>query len=236
MLDVHPPHHAASTRRDFVIHIATIVIGLLIAVCLEQTVEIIHRHTERENLRAALTRESQQIQRDTTAAESALVPQIEYLKLYEQQMSDAVRNHHSFVPPPLPQESSGYELADEPVYKAAKASGKLSLLTDDEIVAYGEMDLMMSQVALKFADVEQAEDKADAHFSTAAFGQDPATDPVTTATPELLRQFYADLVPLQTARTHLLRVSRGARGAATALLQGERDLHKIQQAEHQFDK
>ncbi len=38
MLDVHPPHKAAHTFKDFFIHIATIVIGLLIAVGLEQTV------------------------------------------------------------------------------------------------------------------------------------------------------------------------------------------------------
>ena len=42
MLDVHPPHHTVNTWRDFFIHIATIVIGLLIAVGLEQTVEAIH--------------------------------------------------------------------------------------------------------------------------------------------------------------------------------------------------
>ncbi len=67
MLDVHPPHHAATTWRDFFIHIATIVIGLLIAVGLEQTVEYFHhRHqvaetrellrNEREDNRQALTR------------------------------------------------------------------------------------------------------------------------------------------------------------------------------------
>src|ERR1700728_660782 len=49
MLDVHPAHHAASTWRDFFIHIATIVLGLIIAVGLEQTVEYIHhRHQARE--------------------------------------------------------------------------------------------------------------------------------------------------------------------------------------------
>jgi hypothetical protein len=30
MLDVHPPHHAATTWRDSFVHIATIVIGLLV--------------------------------------------------------------------------------------------------------------------------------------------------------------------------------------------------------------
>src|ERR1039458_4923029 len=32
MLDIHPAQHAASTWRDFFIHIATIVLGLMIAV------------------------------------------------------------------------------------------------------------------------------------------------------------------------------------------------------------
>jgi hypothetical protein len=45
MLDIHPAHHAATTWRDFFIHIATIVLGLLIAISLEQTVEYLHhRH------------------------------------------------------------------------------------------------------------------------------------------------------------------------------------------------
>ena len=57
MLDVHPPHHAANTWRDFLIHIATIVVGLLIAVGLEQAVEAIHHHQVRENLRRALAEE-----------------------------------------------------------------------------------------------------------------------------------------------------------------------------------
>jgi hypothetical protein len=39
MLDVHPPHNPTHTWRDFLLHIATIVIGLFIAVGLEQTVE-----------------------------------------------------------------------------------------------------------------------------------------------------------------------------------------------------
>ncbi|MGH8335618.1 MAG: hypothetical protein ACRETL_02060 [Gammaproteobacteria bacterium] len=42
MLDVHPPHEAARTWTDFFIHIATIVVGLLIAIGLEQAVERIH--------------------------------------------------------------------------------------------------------------------------------------------------------------------------------------------------
>ena len=56
MIDVHAPHESIHTWRDFFIHIATIVIGLIIAVGLEQTVEFFHHRRElrvaREELRA----------------------------------------------------------------------------------------------------------------------------------------------------------------------------------------
>jgi hypothetical protein len=49
MLDVHPPHESVRTWKSFLIHIATIVIGLLIAIGLEQTVEHFHhRHLAHE--------------------------------------------------------------------------------------------------------------------------------------------------------------------------------------------
>jgi hypothetical protein len=57
MLDVHPPHAPTHTWRDFLIHIATIVIGLLIAIGLEQTVEAIHHHREVREAREALSAE-----------------------------------------------------------------------------------------------------------------------------------------------------------------------------------
>jgi hypothetical protein len=57
MLDVHPPHHAASTWRDFFIHIVTIVLGLIIAIGLEQTVEYFHHRHQVAETRAALLEE-----------------------------------------------------------------------------------------------------------------------------------------------------------------------------------
>ena len=57
MLDVHPAHHAASTWKEFFIHIATIVMGLLIAVGLEQMVEHLHQARELAETRQALREE-----------------------------------------------------------------------------------------------------------------------------------------------------------------------------------
>ena len=50
MLDVHPAHHAASTWRDFFIHIATIVLGLLIAIGLERRSVLHGSRSDEQNL------------------------------------------------------------------------------------------------------------------------------------------------------------------------------------------
>jgi hypothetical protein len=49
MLDVHTPHETTRTWKDFFIHVAIITIGLLIAIGLEQTVELVHhRHLNQQ--------------------------------------------------------------------------------------------------------------------------------------------------------------------------------------------
>jgi hypothetical protein len=60
MLDVHPPDHPVHSWRDFSVHIATIVLGLIIAVCLEQAVQSIHQRNEVAETRKALVEERQQ--------------------------------------------------------------------------------------------------------------------------------------------------------------------------------
>jgi hypothetical protein len=60
MLDVHAPHEPINTWKGFVLHIATIVIGLLIAVGLEQTVEYFHHRHEVWDAREALAAEHEE--------------------------------------------------------------------------------------------------------------------------------------------------------------------------------
>jgi hypothetical protein len=57
MLDVHAPHEAIHTWKTFFIHLATIVIGLLIAVGLEQTVEYFHHRRQVAEIRRSLAEE-----------------------------------------------------------------------------------------------------------------------------------------------------------------------------------
>ena len=57
MLDVHAPHEGIHTWRAFLIHIATIVIGLLVAIGLEQTVEHFHHRHQAQQARKHLLEE-----------------------------------------------------------------------------------------------------------------------------------------------------------------------------------
>jgi hypothetical protein len=59
MLDVHPAPHAANSWKEFFVHIATIALGLLIAIGLEQTVEYFHHRREVQEIREDLRQERQ---------------------------------------------------------------------------------------------------------------------------------------------------------------------------------
>ena len=67
-MEVHPPHHPLHSWKDFFIHIATIIVGLLIAIGLEQSVEAVHHRHQRHQLQEDLHDEAVQnqgvIQRD----------------------------------------------------------------------------------------------------------------------------------------------------------------------------
>lgn len=95
MLDVHAPQEAVHTWKDFFIHIATIVIGLLIAIGLEQTVEVLHHRHQVAEAREALRLELDQNRRayadrisEFHRQTAALLNNIIVLR-YVQQHSDA---------------------------------------------------------------------------------------------------------------------------------------------------
>ena len=57
MLDVHPPEHGIHGIRDFLLHLLTITVGLLIAIGLEQSVEAIHHRHQRQEAEETIRRE-----------------------------------------------------------------------------------------------------------------------------------------------------------------------------------
>ncbi|HEX5283106.1 MAG TPA: hypothetical protein VFW30_03220 [Bryocella sp.] len=58
MIDIHAPHESTHTWRDIFIHLAIVIVGILIAIGLEQTIEAIHRSRQRHQLEADLHAEA----------------------------------------------------------------------------------------------------------------------------------------------------------------------------------
>jgi hypothetical protein len=236
MLDVHPPHEAAHTWKDFFIHIATICVGLLIAIGLEQSVEALHRAHERRDLQTALTRESEQILRDTANVEQGETVHMQWLRLYESQISAAAHDHRPLLPPPPHPAGVSWDVPDNPIYTAAKSSAKLDLLSDEDVVAYGELAGVIENVSVHYVVYDHARTAVDTAIRRIGFAKPAGGSPFDNATPDEMKDLYDRLVDFEQATRRFRYWSRQARGATTAMLQGERDLHRIEAAERQFDK
>src|SRR6185437_8605625 len=59
VIDIHPPAHGGITRRDFFVHLFIVVLGILIAIGMEQGVEYIHHRQELAEARRELATEYQ---------------------------------------------------------------------------------------------------------------------------------------------------------------------------------
>ena len=149
MLDVHPPHHAATTWRDFFIHIATICVGLLIAIGLEQSVEAIHHHHQRRELEVQL--------HDETQRNLELVQlNIAHLRAMRTWFNSAIlavntaplingRISRSAMPP-QPDSDTAIWTPSRTVWAVAKASGTVALLPENEAQVYARVDFEAEQL------------------------------------------------------------------------------------------
>ena len=180
MLDVHPAHHAASTWRDFFVHIATIVIGLLIAVGLEQTVEYFHH----------------------------------------QQLGSPI---YRPVPP-----TNTIRLGN---FSAAKASGLVQLLSEDEIniVSDAEVGVSKSEALKELA--QEATRKRAAFEQRFQMSYPEGAFDFAAATPVQLNEYLGLLIEERVRRVEYLAYLDEMHGGATAFLKGQRDIQKIRHAE-----
>ena len=135
MLDVHPPHHAAHSWRDFLIHIATIAIGLLIAIGLEQSVEAIHQHREARQTRKALQREYEENRKNVS--EEAILWKRGTAALENNLLVFRYLQQHPATPPEkLPGTlywSISGQMFDHAAWNSAQQTGAIKLLPEQEV-------------------------------------------------------------------------------------------------------
>jgi len=229
MLDVHPPHHAVSTWRDFFIHIATIVVGLCIAVALEQTVEAIHHRHERSELRETLHRESGQILNDSRDTDTSLTLHKAWLAGRIDQVKAAVWQHQPLAEP-VPYSIPLFDYPDDPLWRSAKISGLVERLSSDELNAYSEVELLSTKVDIFYDAWRTAQSKRlqfEGQFPPRASG----TSDLTKASAEDLRTYLG----LLTAEAEATRIFQewvlNLRGTEETILSGNLKLEAIFAAE-----
>ncbi len=232
MLDVHPPHSPTHTWKDFFIHIATIVVGLLIAVGLEQSVEALHRHNERSRVTSGLQADTEKTVRDCARVELFLDKMIFWVRGREQVLSDAERDH---LPPgamqPFP--AGSIDLPDFPVYRLAKASGKLDLLSDEDAAAYGELDLFYANLLKAYDQWNEATQLSIVAREIPAYGARPDESLLQHATPDERFAMYKAYRAQERGMIELRLWFRQLHDSANAVGRGERDLQKIKVEEHE---
>jgi hypothetical protein len=130
MLDVHPAHHAASTWREFFIHIATIAIGLLLAVGLEQTVEYVHHLRELAEARRELAEEKRFNVEEFRHTAATFQNAGEHLKSYLAALRQSINN--PAAPLPVLQVPIDYVYNQYTAWTTAQRDGALTLMPPEE--------------------------------------------------------------------------------------------------------
>jgi hypothetical protein len=229
MLDVHPPHQSAHTWSDFFIHIATICIGLLIAIGLEQTVEAIHHTHQRTELREALRDDTATSIENAEHEEHFHTTMDHWLNGRIDQVDDALNTHHR-IADPLPLEDSDFDAPDDPAWRAARSSGFVELLSQQDIKAYSEVDSLTAYAETKH---EEMNDKSAPlrEFRERFVHHNLTSADLSHATPEDLQQYRALLITYRDGIDVYSHWCHDIHGAEVAILHGERDLNRIEKAE-----
>jgi hypothetical protein len=142
MLDVHPAHRAASTWKEFFIHIATICLGLLIAIGLENAVEAVHHSRERRVLIAGMRAESEQnvviLQRDVASQLDLADMLLAQMKALEQ-----AKPHAGVITVALPAHAPirGNASPDGAVWAIAQTNGNAALLSETAAEVYYRLEI-----------------------------------------------------------------------------------------------
>jgi hypothetical protein len=150
MLEVHAPQEALHSWKGFFTHIATIVIGLFIAVGLEQTVEFFHHR----HLRAQLEEQMQGVFAGDIQSDAASIEQLAGLRGYLMEVRAAIIGRLNGKQEPLVPPANDPRMATFPTfpnlapYDAAKENGTVAYLPVARIRLYNRVAFQRELAAI----------------------------------------------------------------------------------------
>jgi hypothetical protein len=146
MLEAHAPHSSIHTWTDFFIHISTIVIGLVIAVALEQSVEFFHHRHQRLQLEEQM---HDVLAKDTQMAASDMADMNSFRSyLFDLQDAIVARVQGQSIPAaPTSDDKRSVAIPGTlglAPYEAAQENGTIALLPSGEIRLYNRIAYQVS--------------------------------------------------------------------------------------------
>jgi hypothetical protein len=134
VVDIHPPHGSVHTAKDFLFHMLTVVLGILIALSLEGLIEWHHHQSLAAEARSNLTSEIRQ-NRDRLEKGLSLAPDAENRLKSTIERVEVYRKNH--VAP-----SSGFDWSfglfplSDTAWKTASSTGAIAYMDYAEVPQY----------------------------------------------------------------------------------------------------
>jgi hypothetical protein len=148
LLDVHSIHAPVRAWRDFFLQIATIVVGLCIAVGIQQTVEFVHHRHQLAELRQTLRLEREDNYKTLTLNTTSWrweTAELQNNLLVFQYLQQHPGTPQEKLPGVLLWNTSPFEFASA-VWDAAHQSGSVALLSLEEMEANGSLYFILERV------------------------------------------------------------------------------------------
>lgn len=191
MIDVHPPHTATHTWKDFFIHMAAICLGLLIAIGLEQSVEYFHHRQQVADLRQEFEaeRRANAVHFDAGVAEWR-----RFAPLVQGNLRTLayLRDHPGAPPSKWPDRMSWYMktfTASNAAWKTAQESAALQYMSRPEVQQWGSFYSQLDDIAK-----ESSEERDGVIRAKAFLQQGPALEQLTPGQLEKEQDIWLDVM------------------------------------------
>ena len=221
MIDIHPPQHAPMTRREFFTHLFIVILGILIAIGLEQAVEWVHQrhqhHQLEEDLHAEMQMNNEYLSRDY----DYLLATRDWAANQAQTIQNAIGTHttsHLTYQPP-PRNFDLYVLPNDSVWQHASESGITSLLPREEAQSYTLLYRFRARLFDTYKQLFDARYTVMATGLKFSAGHNPQPD-FSRMTPAQLDEFSSALSKEATALNTNIVFCGFMAGAQRALLNG----------------
>lgn len=196
MIDIHPPQHGAMTRRDILTHLAIVVLGILIAIGLEQAMEALHHRRERNELIRTMRTEAENNIRIFESNRRIGIVELAWCRNSLAALLHATP-HNGIVEIALPPREPAVPptTPERAAWAVATTNGTVALLPDNVAEMYQRLDLEADQENKAQDDVNTAGVDLNAISARLGLSLDPGTTlHLSTADRDSLIQGFSRLV------------------------------------------